>query len=208
MTSSESAPQPGSGQLLAVACPTCFAAIAVGAELFGRPADCPLCGGGFNVPLKAAPTPEAAAGQPPRQRPRADDGSGKRDEHADTTGAATAAPAPATPTDTLAAPPDPAAATGATVSPAPGFAPSTTLAGGHPDPAAVVATAAAAPGPSAELAFREPVMTVGSGDNVIELRRLTPEEKAQRRARRNIVMLLTGVSILMAIVLSLGRSRR
>ena len=36
---------------------------------------------------------------------------------------------------------------------------------------------------------------------------LTPEEKAGRRARRNLIMMLTGVSILMAIVLLFGTKR-
>lgn len=59
----------------------------------------------------------------------------------------------------------------------------------------------------AELAFDEPVTTVGSGDATITLRRLTPAEKASRRTRRNLVMMLVGVSILMAIVLLLGTKR-
>ena len=37
--------------LLAVACPTCFGAIAVGSELLGHPAECPLCGQGFLLPV-------------------------------------------------------------------------------------------------------------------------------------------------------------
>lgn len=59
----------------------------------------------------------------------------------------------------------------------------------------------------AELAFDEPVTTVGSGDATITLRRLTPAEKASRRTRRNLIMMLVGVSILMAIVLLLGTKR-
>lgn len=42
---------------------------------------------------------------------------------------------------------------------------------------------------------------------MITLRRLTPEERAVRRARRNMIMMLTGVSILMAIVLVFGTKR-
>jgi hypothetical protein len=61
--------------------------------------------------------------------------------------------------------------------------------------------------PAAELQFQEPVRTVISGDQVITLRRLTPEEKASRRARRNLVMMLAGVSILMAIVFLFGTKR-
>ena len=61
--------------------------------------------------------------------------------------------------------------------------------------------------PRTELRFQEPVRTVGSGDHVITLRRLTPEEKAVRRGRRNLIMMVTGVSILMAIVFLLGTKR-
>lgn len=190
-------PAPGGMQLLAVACPTCFAAIAVGADLFGGPADCPLCGGGFNVPLKAAPPPPAAA---PGSRPPAEAAT-----PAAAAQAATHSPSAATASMPTHSPVPVLAPTPAGAAPLTGGATATTLAGGHEDP---VAAAASPTAPSSELAFHEPVMRVGSGDNVIELRRLTPEEKAQRRARRNVVMLLLGVSILMAIVLSLGRSRR
>jgi hypothetical protein len=49
---------------------------------------------------------------------------------------------------------------------------------------------------------------VGSGGTLIELHRLTPREKSARRARRNLVMLVLGVSILMAIVLIFGTKPR
>jgi len=62
----------------------------------------------------------------------------------------------------------------------------------------------AAPQPRGELEFTEPVKMVGSGGTLIELHRLTPREKSARRARRNLVMLVLGVSILMAIVLIFG----
>jgi hypothetical protein len=55
--------------------------------------------------------------------------------------------------------------------------------------------------------LHEPVRTIGVGDRVITLHRLTAEEKTVRRARRNVIMLLGGVSILMAIVLLLGTKR-
>jgi len=117
--------------LLAVACPTCFGAIAVGSELLGHPAECPLCGQGFLLPV-------AGVADAPRQPP---------------------------------------------------------------------AASPAADAPAAELQFQEPVRTVVSGDQVITLRRLTPEEKALRRTRRNVVTMLAGVSILMAIVLLFGTKR-
>jgi len=44
MTSLPSFPPAAPEPLIAVACPTCFGALAIGAELFGRAADCPLCG--------------------------------------------------------------------------------------------------------------------------------------------------------------------
>ena len=126
--------------LLALACPTCFGAMAVGTDLLGQAAECPLCGCGFRVPLTGI---------------------------ADTPSQPVVAASPASPTTE---PP-------------------------------------ARPAPVKELQFEDPVRTVGSGDQVITLRRLTPEEKAVRRTRRNLIMMLTGVSILMAIVFSLGTKR-
>lgn len=137
--------------LLAVACPSCHGALAVAAGLAGGAARCPLCAGGFLVPL---PEPVPAAVPLPVPEP------GEM-------------------------PVDPAAES-APVSAQP--------------PAAALQ-------PRGEWEFQEPVKTIGSGDAVIELHRLTPREKAARRARRNLIMLLLGVSILMAIVLIFGTKR-
>jgi hypothetical protein len=63
------------------------------------------------------------------------------------------------------------------------------------------------PAPAAEMHFEEPVRTIISGEQLITLRRLTPAEKASRRARRNVVMMLAGVSILMGIVFLFGTKR-
>lgn len=117
--------------LIAIACPGCGVAVAVGVAYLGQAAECPLCGSGFRVP---SPGPDLVMRQ-----------------------------LPSTPN-----------------------VPS---------------------GMKATLAFDEPVTTVGSGDTTITLRRLTPTEKASRRTRRNLVMMLVGVSILMAIVLLLGTKR-
>ena len=57
---------------------------------------------------------------------------------------------------------------------------------------------------ASELAFSEPVRTIRHGDTVIEIRRLTPEERQARRFRRNVLMILVGVSILLAVVILLG----
>jgi len=115
--------------LIAIACPGCGVAVAVGVAFLGQAAECPLCGSGFRVPSPDLSTPQL---------------------------------------------------------------PSTANV-----PSAI----------QAELAFDEPVTTVGSGDATITLRRLTPAEKASRRTRRNLIMMLAGVSILMAIVLLLGTKR-
>jgi len=42
------------GELMAVACPFCHAALAVASDLFGKPAACPLCEKRFLVPLPTA----------------------------------------------------------------------------------------------------------------------------------------------------------
>jgi hypothetical protein len=112
----------GEEPLLAVACPSCHGAIAAPAWLAGRAAQCPICAGGFLVPLPPPPEP---------------------------------------------------------------------------------------PKPRGELEFDDPAnKTIMGDEGVIELRRLTPEEQAARRARRNVLMLLSGVVILMTIAIALGRKRR
>jgi|GEM_PF-1037566 len=56
----------------------------------------------------------------------------------------------------------------------------------------------------AELELHEPVRTIRRGDSLIEIRRLTPEERRARRFRRNLMMIVIGVSILFAIVMLFG----
>lgn len=140
--SSASAEQPAA-TLLAVACPTCHAALCVGADLIGLAAGCPQCGKGFRVP-----EPRQQAAEPPPPRSGLD-----------------------------AAVPD-------------------------------LPQAATAPPVNPEMQFAEPVRELVTEDGVIQLRRLTPEEKAARRARRNLVMLLSGITILMAIVFIFGRKKQ
>ena len=57
---------------------------------------------------------------------------------------------------------------------------------------------------AADLVFREPIRTIRQGNTVIEIRRLTPEERRIRRFRRNLMMIVIGVSILLVIVLLFG----
>lgn len=127
--------------LIAIACPGCSVAVAVGVVFLGQAAECPLCGSGFRVP-----SPDPGTQQLPA-----------------TSNVPAAPQLPATPDSPAAMRP--------------------------------------------RLAFDEPVTTVSSGDAIIPLRRLTPAEKASRRTRRNLIMMLVGVSILMAIVLLLGTKR-
>ena len=165
--------------LQAVVCPACFGALAVGADLLGRPAECPLCGRGFRVPLPGAVD---APQQPTSGSPAA--------------GAATPQPRASRRQRRQAMPEEPRHLELTESEPI-----------GQPELAPALDDSQVAAAPAAEMQFQEPVRTVGSGDRVIALRRLTPEEKTSRRARRNLIMLLTGVSILMAIVLLLGTKR-
>ena len=58
--------------------------------------------------------------------------------------------------------------------------------------------------PADEVALREPARTVHVGGEVIEIRRLSPEERRARRIRRNLLLIVVGVSILLAIVVLAG----
>ncbi|MFM8890394.1 MAG: hypothetical protein ACKOTB_02015 [Planctomycetia bacterium] len=176
-SSSSAADQP----LLAVACPTCFGMIAVGEELFGEPADCPVCGSGFRVPRQ---TVSAHPKRPSDPRPADSQPRGSADGAANRRSRRESPRRESTPAA-------PSSQTG-----------STPLAG---SPAAPEAVADSAPG--GDYQFREPVRTVGVGDEAVELRRLSPEEKARRRSRRTFIIMLAGVSILLSIVLTLGRKR-
>ena len=46
---------------------------------------------------------------------------------------------------------------------------------------------------------------VGEGDDAVEVRRLSPEEKARRRAVRNVILFIVGVAILLAYVVYQSR---
>lgn len=52
--------------------------------------------------------------------------------------------------------------------------------------------------------LREPVKKAGHGAAAVELRRLSDEERRLRRGRRNVVLLLVGAAVLVAIVFVLG----
>lgn len=81
-----------------------------------------------------------------------------------------------------------------------------------PPPATVASADVVLPGPAAggpppkatEMVFTEPVRTIRLGGAVVELRRLTPEERRSRRIRRNVMMIVVCVSILVVIVIVAG----
>ena len=59
------------------------------------------------------------------------------------------------------------------------------------------------PSPDGEGSYtiREPVKTIrSSSGELIELRQLSPEEKAARRFRRNIIMAIFGIVVLVVVV--------
>jgi len=162
-----------SGPLHAIACPLCFGALAVTADLLGQPAECPVCGGGFRVPVPAV---DAAPRLPPTATAA---GRQSAADHEPRPDRSRRGPRPES------RPPDPIDR------PSPPFS----------APSQDDSPAIAAPTP---MQFAEPAATVASGDTGIPLRRLSPEERAARRARRNLLMMITGISILLSIVLLLG----
>jgi hypothetical protein len=161
---------------VAVACPVCFGGLAVGTDLAGLPADCPLCGSGFRVPPLAMPSTTRPV-QPPT-RAAADSAPAHRPALEGTQ--------PTRPREPVRQEQPAAASSAATL-----------------DAVTSIQEQQADSG----LAFREPVRTVGSGDGAIVLRQLSAAERTARRTRRNLIMLVGGVSILLTIVLLLGRKR-
>ena len=176
-----SLPQP-SAALFVVACPACGGWAAAGGDLAGSTGCCPRCAASFLVPRPPAETSAA----PPLRNP------------------VPVAVAPAA--EPPAAGAESPAPTGIEFALPGAEAPASEAA--HADlppptfevPDHVLAGVEAA----ADLQFREPVRTVGHGANVVELRRLSPEEKDARRRRRNVIMLLTGAAVLIAIVFFCG----
>lgn len=55
------------------------------------------------------------------------------------------------------------------------------------------------------LQVEQPPRRIPGPDGMIELRRLSPEEKARRRLRRNLVLVVCGVAILLVLAATLAR---
>lgn len=209
----------------AVECPGCREHVGVGPDLVGRVAGCPRCRCAFVVPepdgplvdraIAASREPVAAFRPPARQAERLLDA----ERSAPTT---TTSPA-ADESLEFSEPPLPAARIRGGQGPAaaivaPGPRVSTwgatfVAAAGPPVQHPLVqhppADDLAAPAPlDGTLAFRDPVKTIRSGSTEIEIRRLTPEEKRLRQSRRNLLILLVGAALLVALVVVLGSRSR
>lgn len=170
----------------AVECPTCRAHVAVARDLVGRAAACPACGAAFLVPAPATASPARHVERPAaHEEPVPDEGP-----------IAWHDPPPPVTRQRREAPPAAAAETAVPGTPAVDSA--------VPEiPAAAADTAG-----SGGFAFREPVKTIRSGGVEIELRRLTAEEKRVLRARRNLLLLVVGAALLVALVMVLSRGVR
>lgn len=205
--------QPGAA--FVVACPACSGQLGVAGRLAGQLACCPLCAATFHVPHPerpdAPPPPLASVAAVPKHPVRHVTAS------ASTVTAWSPQPQPASPTapaawhtSPLVLPPQPAAPVSA-LPPTPAAVPESAAQepSTHPDAvAALPAQAPVFPVPAAaavpahpQLQFREPVLSVGRRGHEKELRRLSPQERRVRRGRRNIVMLLVGVAVLLVLVL-------
>lgn len=178
--------------MFVVACPVCLGQLAATVSLRGHDACCPLCASLFHVPFPdsaAASADEPALQPPPSPRPTSTQQStsatrGLGEDWGPVI--ATLAPPPSEPQSNQ--PLDQVAA--AVFEPPP------------TEPA--LAELAPTEPALAELAFKEPVRTVQIGGEVVEIRRLSPEERRSRRFRRNLLMVVIGISILMAIAILFG----
>jgi len=173
----------------AVECPGCRTRLAVPRNRTGAGARCPTCGTAFLVP--EPPPPLAPPAAPAPSEGPAEPLAALAASHVEPL----VFSEPPLPSNrrlgaaTVADPPVPFATSRTEDEEATPFAPPDTIA----DPPAMVA----------ELAFREPAKTIRSGGEVIELYRLTPEERRLRRGRRNLLILVIGAAVLVALVVAL-----
>lgn len=229
---SESFQQLDPDALFVVACPVCQGHVAATGGLCGRDVCCPLCASLFHVPFPdpeeaatVAPEPEPAGMAedwgtvitqlaPPRPEP--EPSAPPQESVLESFDSLPAEPTPSPAAEPSAESP---------VLPSAAVTPASPVAATEPAPSPESPAVEPAEGPSPpqepevtvphfggaavdaraeELVFAEPVRTVRQGDRVIEIRRLSPEERRSRRFRRNLMMIVVGISILLAIVLLAG----
>ncbi|MDA0254157.1 MAG: hypothetical protein O3A18_04680 [Planctomycetota bacterium] len=215
--------------LFVIACPVCQGEVAAAGRIAGTDACCPLCASLFRVPHPPSELGEDAADQPPLPAAGlAEDWDDVIIKLAPPETVASEEPVVEEPVveEPVVEEPFPqetppeaiAAEDSEELSPEPVLSnPMSTEA--LPDERAVISEPAAAVvsvtppeelsfldqpplDPAAgDLVFQEPVRTVRHGGEVIEIRRLSPEERRKRRFRRTLMMIVIGGSILLLIVI-------
>jgi hypothetical protein len=215
--------------LFVIACPVCQGEVAAAGRIAGTDACCPLCASLFRVPHPPSELGEDAADQPPLPAAGlAEDWDDVIIKLAPPETVASEEPVVEEPVveEPVVEEPFPqetppeaiAAEDSEELSPEPVLSnPMSTEA--LPDERAIISEPAAAVvsvtppeelsfldqpplDPAAgDLVFQEPVRTVRHGGEVIEIRRLSPEERRKRRFRRTLMMIVIGGSILLLIVI-------
>jgi hypothetical protein len=210
--------------LFVIACPVCQGEVAAAGRIAGTDACCPLCASLFRVPHPPSELGEDAADQPPLPAAGlAEDWDDVIIKLAPPETVASEEPVVEEPVVEepfpQETPPEAIAAEDSEeLSPEPVLSnPMSTEA--LPDERAIISEPAAAVvsvtppeelsfldqpplDPAAgDLVFQEPVRTVRHGGEVIEIRRLSPEERRKRRFRRTLMMIVIGGSILLLIVI-------
>jgi hypothetical protein len=205
--------------LFVIACPVCQGEVAAAGRIAGTDACCPLCASLFRVPHPPSELGEDAADQPPLPAAGlAEDWDDVIIKLAPPETVASEEPVVEEPFPQETPPEAIAAEDSEELSPEPVLSnPMSTEA--LPDERAVISEPAAAVvsvtppeelsfldqpplDPAAgDLVFQEPVRTVRHGGEVIEIRRLSPEERRKRRFRRTLMMIVIGGSILLLIVI-------
>lgn len=200
--------------LFVIACPVCQGEVAAAGRLAGKDACCPLCASLFRVPHPPGEPAEPPADESPQMA------GGLAEDWDDVITKLAPPEEPVTeepfPEETL--PKAIAAEDSAEPSPEPILSPAMPTEpppderAVDPEPAAAVVSVTPPEelsfldqpplDPAADdLVFQEPVRTVRHGGEVIEIRRLSPEERRKRRFRRTLMMIVIGGSILLLIVI-------
>lgn len=175
---------------VALSCPMCNSTIAVESRLAGRGAVCPICTEHFTVPLAAeklikksrgTSVPQNNVGPTTHQSPRAP-ATSQEDGAVNTTHSDFSSPT-TPPTPRVSVPPgdqfsDVFQEQNST-------APDASL---HADTISTIR------------AVRDHVRTIGTGENKIQLRRLTPQELQNRHTKHTLITLIVGVTLLLILM--------
>ncbi|MFM2096171.1 MAG: hypothetical protein RIS70_3295 [Planctomycetota bacterium] len=191
----------GSEEAIAeLGCPHCQGLFQVTQEMEGAEVACPHCQQVVTVPAISEAPPEEVTSAPPLTAPAQ---------------SSPQPPSPSQPAPSQPAPSQPATSQPATSQPAmPVATGATSMSGGPMQGAPGSESVAEKPGKQREtvviptedgdyVAVREPVKTVGKGSEEIELRRLSPEERLQRRRVTNAIMIFFCLTILILVFMLL-----